>query len=155
MTPPRNAGLHNWWRTCKRARSPIPGVSPCPLSDPSLFPPTTPPSWGKEGEPTRKRAQVLSPTGNRQPQCWTALEKRGKVPLLRCMGCHLRLSWGPGLPLLLPGYGLLTQQSATTAPGGCQHQQMLYLQHVQDDPSPLPLPSHWQGGETVVIAAAL
>uniref|UniRef100_A0A2K6UMC3 CCR4-NOT transcription complex subunit 9 n=1 Tax=Saimiri boliviensis boliviensis TaxID=39432 RepID=A0A2K6UMC3_SAIBB len=22
---------------------------PCPLSDPSLFPPTTPPSWGKEG----------------------------------------------------------------------------------------------------------
>lgn len=25
---------------------------------------------------------------------------------------------------------------------------MLYLQHAQDDPSPPPLPSHWQGEET-------
>lgn len=55
--------------------------------------------------------------------------------------------------LLLPGNGLLTQQSATTAPGGCQHQQMLYLQHAQDDPALPPLPSYWQGGETVVKAA--
>lgn len=64
------------------------------------------------------------------------------------MCCPLRLPQGPGLPLLLPGNGLLTQQSATTALGGCQHQQMLYLQHAQDDPSPPPLPSHWQGEET-------
>lgn len=89
MTPPRNAGLHNWWRTCKRARSPIPGVSPCPLSDPPLSPSTAPTSWGREGEPSRKTAQVLSPTGNRQPQCWTALEKRGTVP---CRGVRAALS---------------------------------------------------------------
>lgn len=123
-------------------------------SSPSL--PTTHTRWGREGELSRKTAQVLSPTGNRQPQCWTALEKRGKVPLPRCMRCPLRLPRGPGLPLLLPGHGRLTQQSATTAPGGCHHQQMLYVQHAQDDPSPPLVPGHWQGEEeTVVIAAAL
>lgn len=39
--------------------------------------------------------------------------------------------------------------------GGCQHQQMLYLQQAHDDPSPSPLLSHWQGGETGGSSSAL
>ena len=154
MTPPLNAGLHNSWRTCKRARSPIPGVSPCPLSDPPPSPPTTPPSWGREGKPARNTAQVLLLTGNRRPQCWTALEKRGTVPLLRCMSCHqaaLR-TWAPSAT---PRKRAPDTVFCHHSQGGCQHQQMLYLQHAQDDRAPSPLPSHWQGGETVVTAAAL
>lgn len=62
--------------------------------------------------------------------------EKGQGTLLRCVGCHLRLPQGPEILLLLPGSGLLTEQSATTAPGGCQHQQMLYLQRAQDDRLP-------------------
>ena len=67
------------------------------VTDPRGIP--LPPQWsspvpshyshklGKGGGTFEETAQVLLPTGNRQPQCWTALERRGEVPQLRCMSC--------------------------------------------------------------------
>lgn len=42
-------------------------------------------------------------------------------------------TWVPSAP---PQKGAPDQQAATPAPGGCQHQQVLYLQHTQMTLSP-------------------
>lgn len=42
-------------------------------------------------------------------------------------------TWVPSAP---PQNGAPDQQAATPAPGGCQHQQVLCLQHTPDDPLP-------------------
>lgn len=153
MTPPRNAGLHSWWRTCKKARSPIPGVSPSPLSNPLLSPPTTPTSWEGRENLRRKQLRFYCQLGIDNLNAELHWRKRARYSSwgiwTAISGCFDDMSF-----LCYSQKMGSWQKSATTAPGGSQHQQMLYLQHAQD-PSPPPLPSHWQGEEMMVIAAAL
>lgn len=63
MTPPPSAGLHSWWRTCKKARSPTPGVSPSPLSNSLLSPPSAPTSWEGRGNLRRKQLRFYCRLG--------------------------------------------------------------------------------------------
>lgn len=153
MTPPRNAGLHSWWRTCKKARSPIPGVSLSPLNNPLLSPPTTPTRWEGRGNLRRKQLRFYCRLGIDSLNAELHWRKKARYS-----------SWGVWAAIsgCFEDMGFLCysqENGFLTAVGHHSPRRESTPANAVFAACPRsfspPLPSHWQGEETMVIAAAL